>query len=87
VDATLAPREGDSMSDRTDSRGMESLYRDRAKVDPLHSAKWLGQAERWHDLAKQEAAWRFQRRTGQQQMYTEPMAMGSNTVRGPKQQG
>jgi hypothetical protein len=77
------------MSDLTDCRGMELLYRARAKSDPEHSAKWLGQAERWHELAHHENAWRFQRRDNRQ-MHAGPMAMGPNPVSGGhrhKQQG
>ena len=73
-----------------DCRAMESLCRQRAKVDPARSWKWLGQADRWHDLGKQEIAWRFQQRIAQQQMHAGPMTMGPNTVRGDalsKQQG
>jgi hypothetical protein len=77
------------MSD-LDCRAMETLCRQRADADPEHSAKWLGQAERWRELARSGSAWRFQRRGGQQQMHAGPMAMGPNTVRGDsrsKQQG
>jgi hypothetical protein len=70
----------------TDCRGMEALYRERAKTDPQHSSKWLGQAERWRDLGKREAAWRFQRRSTQPRMHAGPMAMGPNPV-SSKQQG
>jgi hypothetical protein len=69
---------------------MELMYLQRAKADPAHGGKWLARAERWHELGKQELAWRFQRRTAQQQMYAGPMAMGPNTVMGDirgKQQG
>ena len=45
------------MSDLTDCNGMEDLYRERAKADPQHSGKWLGQAERWRELAHSESAW------------------------------
>jgi hypothetical protein len=79
------------MNERLDCRGMELLYRERAKADPEHSTKWLGQAERWQDLARSENAWRVQRRdTDQMQMHPGPMAMGPNTIRGDarsKQQG
>jgi hypothetical protein len=54
---------------------MELMYRQRAKADPEHSWKWLGQADRWHELAHNETAWRFQKRSAQQQMHTGPMAM------------
>jgi hypothetical protein len=73
------------MSDLADCGAMELIYRQRAMADPANSWKRLGQAERWRDLAKQEAAWRFQRRSSHQQMHAEPMAMGPNPV-GSKQQ-
>jgi hypothetical protein len=62
------------MSDLTDCRGMEQLYRERAKADPVNGGKWLGQAERWRDLGKQENAWRLQKRSTQQQAHAGPMA-------------
>jgi hypothetical protein len=80
----------DPMNDLADCRAMELIYRERANADPDNSWKWLGQAERWRDLGKQEAALRFQRRGAQQQMHAGPMAMGSLTVGGDsrsKQQG
>jgi hypothetical protein len=78
------------MSEFTDCRGMEQLYRERAKADPKNSSKWLGQADRWRELAERERAWRSQRRATHQQMHAGTMAVGSNTVRGDsrsKQQG
>lgn len=78
------------MSDLADCRAMESLYRERAKADPAHSGKWLGQAERWRELANSKSAWRLQKRSPQQQMHAGPMAMGSLTISGgsrSKQQG
>jgi len=68
------------MSDLADCRAMELLYLERAKADPNNSTKWLGQAERWSELARHEIAWRFQRRPGRQQMHAGPMAMGPNPV-------
>jgi hypothetical protein len=68
------------MSDVSNCRAMELMCRQRAKADPEHSRKWLGQADRWHDLEKRETAWRFQRNT-QQQMHAGPMTMGPNPVR------
>jgi hypothetical protein len=62
------------MSDRADCRAMETLCRERAKADPMNSSKWLGQAERWRELANHESAWRLQKRSTQQQMYVGPMA-------------
>jgi hypothetical protein len=70
------------MSDLADCRAMELMYFQRAKADPKNSSKWLGQAERWGELARHEMAWRFQRRNGQQQMHAGPMQMGPNTVKG-----
>lgn len=78
------------MSDVADCRAMEMMYRQRAEVDPANRGRWLGQAERWHDLGKREAAWRFQKRDRQQQMHAGPMQVGPNTVNGDarqKQQG
>ena len=77
------------MSDVADCRAMESLCRQRAITDPVNSWKWLGQADRWHELEHSHSAWKFQQRTNQQ-MHTGPMAMGPNTIRGDfrsKQQG
>jgi hypothetical protein len=71
-----------SMNDRTDCRGMELMYRQRAKSNPADSWKWLGQADRWRELGKQELAWRFQKRSAQQQMHAGPMAMGPNPIAG-----
>jgi hypothetical protein len=47
------------MSDLVGCRDMELLCRHRAAVDREHSWKWLGEAERWKDLAHREAASRF----------------------------
>ncbi len=38
------------MSDVAGCRAMEMLCRQRAKVDPKHSWKWLGEADRWREL-------------------------------------
>ena len=35
-------------------RDVEWLCRRRAALDPAHSWKWLGEAERWRDLANRE---------------------------------
>ena len=61
---------------------MELMCLQRAKADPEHSWKWLGQADRWHNLGKREAAWRLQQRSIQQQMHAGPMAMGPDPVGG-----
>ena len=72
------------MSDLADCRAMELMCLQRAKADPGNSAKWLGQAERWGQMARHDRAWRVQRRNGQQQMYAGPMQMGPNTVEGDR---
>ena len=50
---------GVPMSDPIGCRDMELLCRQRATFDIQHSWKWLGEAERWKDLAHREAASRF----------------------------
>jgi hypothetical protein len=57
---------------------MELLCRQRATFDIQHSWKWLGEAERWKDLAHREAASRFQ--AG----HPGPMAMGPNMMDGAR---
>jgi hypothetical protein len=59
-------------------RELESLCRQRAESDHAHSWKWLGEADRWNDLAHREIACRFQKHS----IHAGPMAMGSNTVEG-----
>ena len=41
-------------------RNIETLCRQRAISDRAHSWKWLGEADRWNDLAHREIASRFQ---------------------------
>jgi hypothetical protein len=41
-------------------RQIELLYRQRAVSDRALSWKWLGEADRWSDLAHREIASRFQ---------------------------
>jgi hypothetical protein len=55
-------------------RDMELLCRHRAVFDARHRSKWLGEAERWRELAQRETASRFR---GQ---HPGPMAMGPNTL-------
>jgi len=57
---------------------MELLCRQRATFDIQNGWKWLGEAERWKDLAHREAASRFQ--AG----HPGPMAMGPNTIDGAR---
>jgi hypothetical protein len=66
------------MNNLVGCRELETLCRQRAVSDREHSWKWLGEADRWNDLAHREIAARFQnnsRRAG-------PMAMGPNTLKG-----
>ena len=78
------------MSDSSDCHEMELWCLQRARAEPENHWKWVGQAERWHDLGTREVAWRFQRRYAQQHMHAGPMQMGPNTVKDDsraKQQG
>jgi hypothetical protein len=59
-------------------REIESLCRQRAISDRAHSWKWLGEADRWSELAHREIASRFQKIP----MHAGPMAMGPNTIAG-----
>jgi len=63
------------MNDRVGCREMELLCRHRAALDPRHGWKWLGEADRWRDLARSEADARHAEHPG-------PMAMGPNTIEG-----
>jgi hypothetical protein len=80
---TLSParskrNQGSAMTDLLGCRNMELLCRRRAVLDHEHSWKWLGEAERWKDLAHSEIACRFQKHP----MNPGPMAMGPNTIDG-----
>jgi len=78
------------MSDISECRDMELWCRQRARAEPENSWRWLGQAERWRELAHSRIAAQFQNRSTQQQMHAGPMAMGPNTIKGDlraKQQG
>jgi hypothetical protein len=66
------------MNNLVGCREIESLYRQRALSDREHSWKWLGEADRWSDLAHREVASRFQNSP----MQTGPMAIGPNTIEG-----
>jgi hypothetical protein len=65
------------MNNLVGCREIESLCRQRAVSDRGNSWKWLGEADRWRDLAHREAASRFQDRP----MHQGPMAMGPNTIK------
>jgi len=41
-------------------RNIETLCRQRTISDRAHSWKWLGEADRWSNLAHREIAFRFQ---------------------------
>ena len=60
------------MNDSIGCRDMELLCRQRATFDIQHSWKWLGEAERWKDLAHRETASRFHA------VHAGPMTMGPN---------
>jgi hypothetical protein len=75
------------MSYVADCRAMESLCQQRAKSDPEHSGQWLARADRWRELAGSETAWRSQKRSSQQAMHAEPMAIQPKRDDGPKQMG
>jgi hypothetical protein len=59
-------------------REIELLCRQRAISDRAHNWKWLGEADRWSDLAHREIASRFQNN----EMHAGPMAMGPNNIEG-----
>jgi hypothetical protein len=61
------------MNDLIGCRDMELLCRHRAAFDAQHRWKWLGEAERWKDLAHQEATFRFR---GE---HAGPMTIGPNS--------
>jgi hypothetical protein len=63
-------------------REIESLCRQRAVSDRAHSWKWLGEADRWNELAHREIASRFQMNP----MHAGPMAMGPNPIEGDPRQ-
>jgi hypothetical protein len=69
---------------------MELHCLERAKLEPLNRAKWIAQAERWHELGRAQNSWRLQKTPLQQSMHAGPLAMGPNTIQGDlrnKQQG
>jgi hypothetical protein len=78
------------MSDTLDCREMELWCLQRARAEPEHHWKWVGQAERWRELADSQIAFNFNKSSPQQQqMHAGPMQMGPNTINGDlrKQQG
>jgi hypothetical protein len=63
------------MNNLVGCREIESLCRQRTFSDRAHSWKWLGEAQRWHDLAHHEIALPFQNRPMQA-----AMAVGPNII-------
>ena len=63
---------------RVGCREIELLCRQRAISDRAHNWKWLGEADRWSDLAHREIASRFRNN----EMHAGPMAMGPNNIEG-----
>jgi hypothetical protein len=83
----VAAREDCTMSGENNCSTMALWCAQRAKADPKNSQKWLGQAERWRDLARVEGAWRLQKTgSAQQTMHPGPMAMQPNASNMPSQQ-
>jgi hypothetical protein len=66
------------MNDLVGCKDIELLCRQRAALDHEHSWKWLGEAERWRDLAHREVA----SGSHASQMHPGPMDMGPNTIDG-----
>ena len=74
------------MDDLLNYRGMELLCRQRAIVEPEHTWKWLGQAERWRNLGHRKITSRF-KRSNSEQPDLGPMAIGPNTIDGDQRRG
>jgi hypothetical protein len=74
------------MDDLLNCRAMEQLCRQRAKVDPEHSWKWLGQAARWRNLRHRKITSHF-KRSNSEQPDLGPMVMGPNTIDGDQRRG
>jgi hypothetical protein len=71
------------MSDIKECREMELWCLQRARTEPGNHWKWVGQAERWRELARSQISFNFQKDAPQQQqMHAGPMAMGPNTING-----
>jgi hypothetical protein len=52
---------------------MELECLERAKTDIKNRGTWIAQAERWHELARAQNAWRLQKRPPQQAMHAGAM--------------
>jgi hypothetical protein len=66
------------MNNLVGCRDLELLCRRRAALDREHSWKWLGEAERWRNLAHREIS----SRVPHHPLHPGPMAMGPNTIDG-----
>jgi hypothetical protein len=66
------------MKDLAYARYMERLCRQRAASGHVHSGKWLGEVERWKDVAHQKGGDRFR----DEPSHPGPMTMGPNTIEG-----
>jgi hypothetical protein len=66
---------------------MELHCLERARFEPRNRGKWIAQAERWHELARAQIAWRHEKKPLQQSMQTGPMATQPNATNTPWQQG
>jgi hypothetical protein len=64
------------MNNLVGCREIETLCRLRAISDRAHSWKWLGEADRWSDLAHREIASRFQNKL----MHAGPMQLGQTRL-------
>ena len=70
------------MNDISECSEMESHCLQRARAEPENSWKWLGQAERWREVAHSQVAVKFRKHTAQQQMTAGPMQMGPDPITG-----
>ena len=66
---------------------MEQHCLERARFEPRNRGKWIAQAERWHELAREQNSWRLQKNPLQQSMQTGPMATQPNAANTLRQQG
>jgi hypothetical protein len=70
------------LNDIAECRELELRCLQRARAEPENSWKWLGQAERWRELAYSRVAAKFRKRVAQQQMTARPMQMGPDPITG-----
>jgi hypothetical protein len=70
------------MSEIKDCREMELWCLQRARTEPENHWKWVGQAEKWRDLAHSQIAFNFQK-TSHKQMHA--WVLPPRTEHGPVQ--